>query len=67
MEYLNSSYLHLTITVQTGLHAHTALNNTTIYVLPLDTIQCTSMILRIQITSNLLHLRILLCVYVYIM
>ncbi len=37
--------------------------NTTTYLLPLDTTQCTSMTLHIQIMYNLLHLRILLCVY----
>ncbi len=37
--------------------------NTTTYLLPLDTTQCTSMTLLIQIMYNLLHLRILLCVY----
>ncbi len=37
--------------------------NTTTYLLPLDTIQCTATTFRIRIMYNLLHLRILLCVY----
>ncbi len=37
--------------------------NAKTYLLPLDTIQCTSMTLHIRIMHNLFHLHILLCVH----
>ncbi len=42
------------------------LQNTIIYLLPLDTIQCTSMTLPIRPMYNLLHRHILLCICIYI-
>ncbi len=63
--------LHLNLnsnTVQLD-YTHTNCTNTTTYLLPLDTIQCTSITLRIHPMYNLLHLfsHTIVCIYVYIM
>ncbi len=72
MNRKNEYTLQHTPTLQYAMHCTlTQLNwiicthctNTTTYLLSLDTMQRTSMTLRIRTMYNLLHLRILLCVY----
>ncbi len=55
--------MHCTLTVQ--LDFTHRLHNTTIYPLPLDTMQHTSMTLHIRMMYNMLHLLILLCVFMF--
>ncbi len=57
--------MHCTLTfTQFNWTTRTHCSNTTTYLLSLDTIQCRSMTLRIQLMYNLLHLCILFCVYI---
>ncbi len=62
--------MHCTLTwtlTQFNWTTHTHCTNTTTYLLPLDTIQCTSMTLRIRHMYNLLHLfsHIIVCIFVH--
>ncbi len=56
--------MHCTLTfTQFNWTTRTHYTNTTTYLLPLVTSQCTSITPHIRLMYNLLHLRILLCVY----
>ncbi len=58
--------MHCTLTfTQLNWTTQTHFTSTTIYPLPLDTMQCTSMTLHIRMMYNMLHLLILLCVFMF--